>query len=653
MSDDKEKRTKKVEGLLVKSGIFSIIIMAAGWILLPIISESLTLSGLSFFVVMTILVIALMVKITTDKKMHKVLVSDARSFFLTMLFILSAITSVFFMVLSFYATLGLLFSGDITDISSALKVISLAFLSAYFFSLYLNYYLVGTEKPEGKSQKDGDLDSKESDRSAESLKHSYFGSIFIIFNILFTSCVFQGIIVMKNQTGFFKWFSEIFNVLKTGSDLYREFSLEPVGLNTFSNMYELLKSDITPVILAGAALVSMFIVPLLSLSIEKFKELKRMLNGAKSKAIEPMKKWTNPPTPDTGYCVECKENVKLVQFVLHNRGGNIQIGEDYIIDGAVQKINDKMIKKGVRFDVEKYEATYLKYGTVVHDRMDNELNTIYACSKCYLTVYKDFLGNRYANGKNITHVKIIGGRNTGKSCFIVSVFNDYRDTVMINGTPEYKYFFDMWQNLQTENGRGRAPESTNGNVLSSPVLTIKYKSSYICLTDIAGEHDNITVAAEAVKKDDVVALLVDVGNVNSIREAASVLARMINNLKKVVICITKIDKYPEYDCMEANVADVKSGKVFIDNVINSKLAKRLRKSLKSMSYEEEGITKAFLEVLKNNTEFMALYRAAFGKTGKVSIVAHAGLGTGTDTNYTLSGNYNPKYIKETINTFIS
>lgn len=120
------------------------------------------------------------------------------------------------------------------------------------------------------------------------------------------------------------------------------------------------------------------------------------------------------------------------------------------------------------FNVEDFTATYLQYDTTVTDRTGNVLFTPYACSICCSTVYPDFAGKR-ENGHGVVFVKLIGGRNTGKSSLAVSLFNRYKDALMIECTPEYRYYEKMRLGLAD----GIAPEATIPNVLASPVLMLK------------------------------------------------------------------------------------------------------------------------------------------------------------------------------------
>ena len=92
----------------------------------------------------------------------------------------------------------------------------------------------------------------------------------------------------------------------------------------------------------------------------------------------------------------------------------------------------------------------------------------------------------------------------------------------------------------------------------------------------------------------------------------------------------------------------------ISDIYNSNFSKKIRKKIMSLFDSEEKRTGRSLGKLEDNSLFMDMYRTAKDCSKKtVAIVAHAGLGTGTDSDYTLQGDYNPKYIRETIETFIS
>ncbi|MBQ5561843.1 MAG: GTPase domain-containing protein, partial [Clostridia bacterium] len=356
-----------------------------------------------------------------------------------------------------------------------------------------------------------------------------------------------------------------------------------------------------------------------------------------------------PKDSDHGYCVLCRERKLLVKSAPYDRS-RVDLPDDQIIEGAVLTLQQKMTEMGISYDWDTFPLTYIKRDFELKDGIGNILRTPYACSRCFFTIYDDFIGKR-ENGQGITHVNIIGSRDTGKSCLVASIFHKY-DEMMIADTPDQRYFDDMWQKIIKDN---KAPEATLGNVRLSPVLTIRVGSHYVCMQDLAGEHNNIKVAAGAVKKNDVVAVLVDIGNPVTINEALGVLTLIERgNASKVVICITKIDKYKDFDCMSPVAREKEFRNNIISTVYNSSVSKKIRQKIMIWSDNPEKRTKRFLEKLKDDNNFMAMYRRAeVCSQNPVAIVAHAGLGVGTDSDYTLQGYYSSMYIEETVETFIS
>ena len=639
-----EKVVKVTNNLVTVFAVCSLILITCGWTVSPLIFGGLDIAGIIFTIVMYFLVIPVASKAKSGSKSTQ---TPLRRLVLKFLLLWIAFFSILFVSISIYTFFDIIKSQEFTQISESLKILSLAFISVYFFMCNISLYL------QAKAEKINvlrDGEERSETRYADSLKHSYLAVVFVLMTTFISSCLFQSIFVMKYKVKFAEWFSEMSDVLLSGKKFEDAFTVERVSLKSLSYIIQIFNNDTTTIIIV-VALVFMLVAVLLGKALlSTMKDVKDIFVIVRVKFAELFEKIFKRANSDHGHCVACRRRVKLVSFAPYERN-RIDFPEESIIPDAVETLKKGMVRRGVPFDLENFTATYIQYDVAVKDTVGNELDTPSACSMCFFTVYDDFIGKR-ENGQGIIHVDIIGSRDTGKSCFVASVFNDYNDEMMIEGTPEYRYFNDMWQSIIKYN---TAPEATGGNVRSSPVLTIKSGLHYVCMEDLAGEPGNIQVAASAVKKNDVVAILVDIGNPDTIEQARKTLTFIREKkVSKVVICITKIDRYPEYDCMSPEIKEKNFKNSTISDIYNSNFSKKIRKKIMSLFDSEEKRTGRFLGKLEDNSLFMDMYRTAKACSKKtVAIVAHAGLGTGTDSDYTLQGDYNPKYIRETIETFIS
>jgi len=635
-----DKMTKTVDTLTNTFVALSLIFTTCGWIVLPLIFGGFDIEGIIFSVLMFFVLIPISEKV---KKQTKTFESPLRRLLLKVLLgPWIVIFSILFISISLYALFTIL-TKDITQSSEAAKILATALISICFFMFWIEICLYGKEEKKSELQ-----DGKTVERTIfiDLPKHSYTAVVFTLFTTLFSCCVFQSIFAMKYKLKFILWFSEITSAIsqKKFEDV---FTIEPVNVNNlWSYMSRLLNNDTIPTIL-------FFVFVIMLGAIWAGKWMLSIIQDGRAVVtdiIEWIKKilGKKPKDSDHGYCVFCRVRSILVKFAPYDRS-RVVLPDAEIIPGSVSTLQEKINEMGISFPWDDFPFTYINRDFELKDRIGNVLKTPYACSICFFTIYDDFIGKR-ENGQGITYVNIIGGRDTGKSCFVASVFRDYSG-MMIEGTPEYKYFYDIYDEIVRNR---KAPEATNGNVMSSPMLTIRNGSSYLCMRDLAGEQDNIRVAALAVKKNDVVAILVDIGNPETINQANSVLAAIGTRVSKVVICITKIDKYADFDCMSPVAKEKEFRNNIINSIYNSDVSKTIRQKIMAWSDTPEKRTKRFLEKLKDNQIFMAMYKTAKNcSQNPVAIVAHAGLGTGTSSNYTLQGEYMPKYIKETIETFIS
>lgn len=636
-----DKMTKTVDTLTNTFVALSLIFTTCGWIVLPLIFGGFNIEGIIFCVLMFFVLIPISEKVKNQTKTFE---SPLRRLLLKVLLgPWIVIFSILFISISLYALFTIL-TKDITQSSEAAKILTVALISICFFMFCIEICLYGKEEKKSELQ-----NGKVVERIilTDLPKHSYTAVVLTLFTTLFSCCVFQSIFAMKYKLKFIPWFSEITSAIsqKKFEDV---FTIEPVNLNNlWSYISRLLNNDTIPAIL-------FFVFVIMLGAIWAGKWMLSIIQDGKAVVtdiIEWIKKilGKKPKDSDHGYCVFCRVRSILVKFAPYNRS-EVVLPDEKIIPDSVSTLHKKIDDMGISFDWDKFLATYIKRDFELKDKIGNILETHYACSRCFFTIYDDFIG-KHENGYGITYVNIIGGRDTGKSCFVASVFSKYGE-MMIASTPEYKYFNNMLNRITKEH---KAPEATNVNVRSSPMLTIKDGSHYICMQDLAGEKSNIDIAVAAVKKNDVVAILVDIGNPETINQAQEVLTNIREKwVSKVVICITKIDKYTVYDCMSPVTKEKEFKNNIIKAIYNSNVSKNIRQKIMTLSDNPEKRTKRFLKKLQGNQSFMRMYKAAQRcSQNPVAIVANAGLGVGTSSDYTLQGQYESKYIEETVETFIS
>lgn len=329
-----------------------------------------------------------------------------------------------------------------------------------------------------------------------------------------------------------------------------------------------------------------------------------------------------------GTCVECNSKVNQNERKQHKayklvlKPDQVNFEENMVIEGGVERIRETMKNKGLSLS-QSFTAIVLDSEAKVTNTAGSELNMPLCCQTCGMTMYSDFIKTR----RPITYVKLIGYKNSGKTCFCASVFNKY-SYMMYPDTVERMYFEDV-RNLILN---GQAPEPTPDSMISSPILLVKFNSNYIGIKDVPGE--NIALTAASIKKGDVVALVVNIEDETTITKIIDKVIPQINNdVSKIVICISQIDKLSECNNIMKNIVNKAFGIIGIDR-----------------------ITKQFYKKLcsNKNSNFSILYKACVDTVGKqkVCIIGHAALGTEVDADGKFKDDYNPMYIDETLKTFI-
>lgn len=340
-----------------------------------------------------------------------------------------------------------------------------------------------------------------------------------------------------------------------------------------------------------------------------------------------------------GMCIECDSKVNPKERKQHKAyklvtlpSNQVDFDEDMAIDDGVECIKDTMQSKGIPLS-SNFHIPILKPEAKVTDIGGTELNMPFCCKDCGMTIYPDFIKTR----RPITYVKLIGYKNSGKTCFCASVFNKH-SSMMYPGTVEKIYFHDVGNLIKN----GIAPEPTPDSMISSPILLVKFNGKYIGIKDVPGE--NIQLTAASIKKGDVVALVVNIQDETTITKIIDEVIPQINNeVSKIVICISQIDKLSECHIMEngRNITEI------IKSIMNLILK----------GFGIDSVTNQFLKEFEDKFWFKELYKECLNVVGKqnkkkICIVGHAALGTEVDADGKFKDDYNPMYIDETLKTFI-
>lgn len=358
-----------------------------------------------------------------------------------------------------------------------------------------------------------------------------------------------------------------------------------------------------------------------------------------SKGLKKLKKW-HDSLPTKGYCLTCQRNSILIPMVTYD-SNSLKIEEsDIIQDAQIEQAEFLANRSLMNIDEYDIKQTFIKPDVMpIKSKTGNLVNPNWCCEKCKMTVYEKL--TKMQASQKVINIKLIGRRNTAKTCFCASVFKRHKD-LLLKGTPEYAYFKKFLDGIE----RNKAPGSTPEGMLASPVLAIDYKGLILGITDVAGE--NYEQAAGQIYDNDVVVIMLNLSEndiaIQSISDANNILALLPRKVKSIVICITCCDALDYFN----NINDIMN---------LSDLTKSTRFGTAYLTEDEliKEKTNKFLKLFKTeNPDVCKLFNDAQKIASSVEIVAHAALGTSVaEYSQELEYEYNPMFIDETLDTFVT
>lgn len=328
---------------------------------------------------------------------------------------------------------------------------------------------------------------------------------------------------------------------------------------------------------------------------------------------------------------------------------DVKVGE--IESNIGETISKTFTKASIPFDdffnadqFNRENTVFAKKLLVVDSSGEILPSCFYLCTDCGLSMYD----------KKVTRVKIIGDKGSTKSCFCASLMarnfddNDSGEPFFhIENhpeAPEYKCYENMAKGLESEDPY--APDKTlpDPAALSGlPILVGKYNGQYLGFVDVPGEH--LAIAVNYIVKKDVVMIMVDLSDNNSISNINKALSSVREGfIKRIVICITKLDYIISTCCPLGSALDEAMQKEDVGT--RSRKIKKLMIGPGCEASKHNDIPQAAFQKLYSTCELKAK------KSDRILFVAHAALGCGTNgdggRNYLSGGVFSPKYMRETL-----
>ncbi len=629
-----------IDATLIKcqtvTGVAAVVMTLLSSIVLPLFDGSWQfLNLLAALAVSAAIIIMVQYPRNSECSVH----STAKRFWLRILVMIVSFFSVCFFLPGIYELYMVIAGQDSINVSltNAVQNITAAVLYTSTAMSFLGAYCVGKTVSDG--QKTAIVDSN--------VRTAVFTSLTLLSTIYF-SCFMQQLFMLKSTDGYFTWYKELAAVMASETPFDASFTITPITVPVFFDALGMMFTSKLTCIAAIILMVMPFAVPVAAACKGTYIEARTLIKEVIAflrKSVIIGRIMNAIQNPGRGYCVECECEVDMVRFVPFSRP-RLTINEDDIVPRMLETVQNTMDGKGVAFRSEDLVATYLRHDAKVFRKNGEKLRTLYCCKNCGMTIYPQFAGRR-TKGTGIVNIQLLGDTSSGKSSLLTTLYHYYGR--LIKGTPEYQYFEKLYMQLIKDH---KAPESDRAVLVKSPVLMMEHDGKYIAIHDVAGERSE-EIGFKDIRGG-IYVFMIDIGSSDSFHKAFQYLA-MLHDPAKIVICITKIDKYPEYDCMEMPDTQAEESSGGFRNTVAG-AAHRLTARKDS----EQARTQRFVQAFANSKNFSKNFNSFYERCceltkrkERVAVVAHAALGTDTDTNYVLKGEYAPKYIAENLSTFIS